>query len=126
VPGAIDVFLNIQKDMLPTPAKSHYLFNLRDVSRVIQGIQSVHKQKLTSIRKVVRLWIHEMERVFGDRFIDKADSEKFYRQVIKSGKEKVREDILGALEEVSEYGSKVKVMPEVMINKIMFTTLLDD
>jgi len=38
VDASIDVFQFAQANLRPTPAKSHYLFNLRDVTRVISGV----------------------------------------------------------------------------------------
>ena len=47
-------------ELLPTPAKSHYTFNLRDVSKVFQGvlmIEGAPSRKEPVI--LARLWIHE-------------------------------------------------------------------
>jgi len=38
VGATVSVFNTIKTSMLPTPAKSHYTFNLRDLSKVFQGI----------------------------------------------------------------------------------------
>merc|ERR1719506_3611190 len=69
--------------MLPTPAKFHYIFNLRDVSRVFQGMLScpisvVQKPTYIALETdafVLTLWKHECERVFQDKLISKEDKE---------------------------------------------------
>ncbi len=40
VTSVISVYDQIRINLLPTPKKSHYTFNLRDISKVFQGICS--------------------------------------------------------------------------------------
>lgn len=37
VDAAVEIYHQMSIDLLPTPAKSHYVFNLRDLSKCVQG-----------------------------------------------------------------------------------------
>lgn len=63
--------------MLPTPAKFHYVFNLRDLSRIYEGILTVQGLECTTISDVLKLWRHECLRVISDRFTNFADKDWF-------------------------------------------------
>ena len=43
VEATLSIYKQIQIDMKPTPAKSHYTFNLRDFSKIIQGVCLANK-----------------------------------------------------------------------------------
>merc|ERR1740130_1126146 len=71
--ATLTVYKRIQEDLRPTPVKSHYTFNLRDVSKVICGFCSIDKDSLPNTDVGIRLWAHETVRVFGDRLVNDAD-----------------------------------------------------
>ncbi|KAJ3105519.1 Dynein heavy chain 6, axonemal [Phlyctochytrium planicorne] len=73
VNSAIEIYRCMCTELLPTPAKSHYTFNLRDLSKVIQGILQVQPTTISSKVDMVRLFCHEASRVFYDRLIDDTD-----------------------------------------------------
>jgi dynein heavy chain len=78
VGATLAVYQIAQDKLLPTPAKSHYMFNLRDFSRVVQGVTMVRKAQLDGDKqRMIRLWVHEISRVFGDRLTDVPDKEWF-------------------------------------------------
>ncbi|XP_046404632.1 dynein axonemal heavy chain 3 [Ischnura elegans] len=83
VEGTMNVYKSAIVEFLPIPAKSHYIFNLRDFSRVIRGILLVPASHLVEPEKLVRLWIHEIYRVFYDRLIDVSDRQNFFEIVKK-------------------------------------------
>jgi dynein heavy chain len=76
-----------QTKMLPTPAKFHYLFNMRELSKVFQGVILAERDRFNKACKapmyggtvnspegyLLALWVHECRRVFADKLIDLQD-----------------------------------------------------
>ena len=132
----------IRKKLLPTPTKFHYVFNIRELSRVFQGICNVAQNlefkviqtasgapgKMKSDLYLVALWRHECERVFEDKllnnddkkvchdFLDKITIEKF-KDALDISEEEVLTDLLFADfqrgDEFDEYGELVREAPFV-------------
>ena len=85
-----DVWLRVKKKMLPTPAKFHYIFNLRDLSRVFQGVFMCDVgEVLKSDVLLLGLWKHECERVFADRLVDGTDKGWFDTTINRVVEEKL-------------------------------------
>ena len=85
--ATLDLYNKVIANLLPSPAKSHYLFNLRDFSKVILGICMADKEYITTPEELVRLWTHEIFRVFVDRLTNEKDRLfilKTVRDVVKS------------------------------------------
>ncbi|XP_062056155.1 dynein axonemal heavy chain 1 [Lepus europaeus] len=73
VEATVMVYATITSQLLPTPAKSHYTFNLRDLSKVFQGMLMANPAKVEDKVQLLRLWYHENCRVFRDRLVNEED-----------------------------------------------------
>ncbi|XP_018331814.1 dynein heavy chain 1, axonemal-like [Agrilus planipennis] len=99
------VYSTILRELLPTPAKTHYTFNLRDLGKTFQGILMMNPESVTSLSDIVRLWYHENCRVFQDRLINDTDRQWFdnlLRDIIKKQFQMDDKRIIG--NEVMFYG----------------------
>lgn len=77
VVSSIEVFNTVSKELRPTPSRPHYLFNLRDMSKVMSGCISATPKYQKTVASFVRLWIHEEMRTFKDRLVNNEDREWF-------------------------------------------------
>eukprot|EP00201_Polytomella_parva_P020499 CAMPEP_0175042260 /NCGR_PEP_ID=MMETSP0052_2-20121109/2450_1 /TAXON_ID=51329 ORGANISM="Polytomella parva, Strain SAG 63-3" /NCGR_SAMPLE_ID=MMETSP0052_2 /ASSEMBLY_ACC=CAM_ASM_000194 /LENGTH=3805 /DNA_ID=CAMNT_0016305023 /DNA_START=33 /DNA_END=11446 /DNA_ORIENTATION=+ len=81
VKATLMIYQQVIASLLPTPSRSHYTFNLRDFSRVVQGVLLLKPQQLpqghAGKEKFLRLWTHEILRVFFDRLVDDNDRNWF-------------------------------------------------
>jgi dynein heavy chain len=75
--ATIAVYQKVLMTLPPTPAKSHYAFNLRDLANIFKGLISVPNYKMNRAEMTYKLWVHECCRVFADRLVDEGDREAF-------------------------------------------------
>ena len=85
--------------MLPTPAKFHYVFNLRDLSRIWEGMLNVTSEVLNSDKILFSLWKHECIRVIADRFTNYEDKEWFDSTIARVIGEELGEEFVANLPE---------------------------
>ncbi|CAD5121743.1 DgyrCDS10220 [Dimorphilus gyrociliatus] len=72
---SINLYKNILASLLPTPTKFHYIFSLRDISRLYSGILSSSANYFKTLPQFLRLWRNECKRTFNDRLITTEDIE---------------------------------------------------
>uniref|UniRef100_H0XMD8 Dynein axonemal heavy chain 17 n=1 Tax=Otolemur garnettii TaxID=30611 RepID=H0XMD8_OTOGA len=86
VAAALALHQKVTATFLPTAIKFHYVFNLRDLSNIFQGLLFSTLECLKIPLDLARLWLHEAERVYGDKMVDEKDQETLRRVTIASTK----------------------------------------
>uniref|UniRef100_A0A5F8GSV7 Dynein axonemal heavy chain 11 n=1 Tax=Monodelphis domestica TaxID=13616 RepID=A0A5F8GSV7_MONDO len=84
VQAAIGLHQTMILHFLPTAVKFHYTFSLRELSRVFQGILFATPECLKGPQDLMRLWLHESSRVYGDKLIDKKDCDLFQKKLLET------------------------------------------
>ncbi|KAM6202712.1 dynein axonemal heavy chain 11 isoform 2-T2 [Rhynchocyon petersi] len=72
------------RNFLPTAVKFHYIFNLRDLSNIFQGILFASPECLKVPSDLTHLWVHESSRVYGDKLIDTKDCDLFQKKMLET------------------------------------------
>lgn len=93
----------VSQIFLPSAIKFHYIFNLRDLANIYQGLLFSNKDTCSEYDNFARLYIHEAFRVYSDKLVDESDLETF--------KKLAREVFKKYLDEIDD----VKVFREPLI-----------
>ncbi|XP_034447227.1 dynein heavy chain 12, axonemal [Hippoglossus hippoglossus] len=127
VTATMEVYKKAMENLLPTPAKSHYTFNLRDFSRVIQGCLLLKKESLENKRTMIRLFVHEVFRVYYDRLVDDKDRAWLYQLMNSVLKDHFKESFDQVFDHLKQ-GSKLveEDMHNLLFGDYMNLDLEDD
>ncbi|KAG8443036.1 hypothetical protein GDO86_011741 [Hymenochirus boettgeri] len=74
----------MMQNFLPTAIKFHYIFNVRDITSIFQGILFATSECLKQPNDLIRLWLHECSRVYGDKLVEAKDYDLFKNQLLKT------------------------------------------
>ncbi|PNH08753.1 Dynein gamma chain, flagellar outer arm [Tetrabaena socialis] len=114
VPLTITLWNRIQTKMLPTPAKFHYLFNMRELSKVFQGVilaardrfnndsgdSAVYGGNVASPEGyLLGLWVHECRRVFSDKLVCYEDKNWVDKSIFDLCRDNFSSDLVKQVEE---------------------------
>jgi dynein heavy chain len=75
--ATVSAWLWAKKHFMPTPAKFHYQFTLRDLGRVFSGVCRAPAAAVASPKQLLQLWRHECDRVFADKLVDVSEKDRW-------------------------------------------------
>ncbi|XP_059764547.1 dynein axonemal heavy chain 9 [Balaenoptera ricei] len=74
---ALTFHQKIATTFLPTAIRFHYIFNLRDLANIFQGILFSSVECVKSTQDLVKLYLHESNRVYRDKMVEEKDLDLF-------------------------------------------------
>ncbi|NXC72870.1 DYH9 protein, partial [Anhinga anhinga] len=70
---ALGLHQKVAVTFLPTAVKFHYVFNLRDFSNIFQGLLFSTPECVKEPQDLVKLYLHESNRVYRDKMVEEKD-----------------------------------------------------
>nr|XP_019953955.1 PREDICTED: dynein heavy chain 12, axonemal-like [Paralichthys olivaceus] len=127
VTATMEVYKKAMENLLPTPAKSHYTFNLRDFSRVIQGCLLLKKESLKNTETMISLFVHEVFRVYYDRLVEDKDRAWLYQLMNNIIKDHFNESFVQVFDHLKQGSELVEEdMSNLLFGDYMQPDLEDD
>jgi dynein heavy chain len=91
IKSALSVHFAVVGNFRKTAANFHYEFNIRHLSGVFSGLLQASPKEFSEPEKLVALWLHESERIYGDRLVSVADLKRYKAISADMAKKDVRE-----------------------------------
>uniref|UniRef100_A0A8C3L4M3 Dynein axonemal heavy chain 12 n=1 Tax=Chrysolophus pictus TaxID=9089 RepID=A0A8C3L4M3_CHRPC len=126
VTATLEMYKKAIKNLLPTPAKSHYTFNLRDFSRVIHGCLLIKRSSVESKQTMIRLFVHEVFRVFYDRLVEDNDRAWLFNLMKDIVKEHFKEAFDSVFAHLRQGNTPVKNMRSLFFGDYVNPELEED
>uniref|UniRef100_A0A671VWY7 Dynein axonemal heavy chain 17 n=1 Tax=Sparus aurata TaxID=8175 RepID=A0A671VWY7_SPAAU len=98
---ALALHQRISSTFLPTAVKFHYIFNLRDLSNIFQGILFCTDECLKAPTDLLKIYLHESNRVYRDKLVEEQDFQVFDKLQADAVK-KFYEDVEETLEQTRQ------------------------
>ncbi|XP_075626516.1 dynein axonemal heavy chain 9 isoform X3 [Balearica regulorum gibbericeps] len=98
---ALGLHQKVAATFLPTAIKFHYIFNLRDFSNIFQGLLFSTPECLKQPQDLVKLYLHESNRVYRDKMVEEKDYSSFDKLQLEIVK-KFYDDIEETLEQTKQ------------------------
>ena len=76
ISATVQLYSAVKAELPRTPIKFHYVFNIRDVSKIFQGFCLLNIADYPGKENLLKLWRHEALRVFSDKLRDNNDQKK--------------------------------------------------
>eukprot|EP01135_Chromosphaera_perkinsii_P001002 Nk52_evm16s156 gene=Nk52_evmTU16s156 len=78
VGGSVAFYNSLREQLLPTPSRPLYTFNMRDLRKVFEGILQADSSGIAGKEHILKLTFHETCRVYHDRLNSDKDRELFF------------------------------------------------
>ncbi|XP_055844482.1 dynein axonemal heavy chain 12 [Episyrphus balteatus] len=117
------IYKYVQTELRATPDKSHYIFNPRDISRVVTGCALLKKESVDNKKIFARLWYHEAMRVFYDRLVDENDQRWIFEKLNECIKENFKERMESVFEQYAGEDGQVTLEG---VNRMIFGVYMDE
>jgi dynein heavy chain len=77
IKATLSLHSEVERNFRKTAANFHYEFNVRHLTNVFQGLLTARQEAIKEPDNFIKLWVHEAERIYGDRLVNAANLATF-------------------------------------------------
>jgi dynein heavy chain len=70
IKNTLQLHSEVTRSFRKTAQNFHYEFNVRHLTNVFQGLLQAKQEAIAEPENLVKLWVHEAERIYGDRLVN--------------------------------------------------------